>query len=282
MSERNPQKKTEGQDESAAKGPTVEPEQDLGPVDRAILELLPRVPTRWGPLDYDDATAAEQEALGLLTAGGFIERRIPFRIWLIGHPKRVEATIVVTGEYGLVEAVGPVIRAAWELWENEYLRRQAGAEEDKPCVHCERVGDEQARLTTDGEEARKDAVSGNVGAILAWVRRQPPFEELTVRGCGRAESIRVRDSKPEPVEVKVVNLPEIAAIIETCMSSMANDLIAMNVALEEYDTSERTIRSKVKMGELTDHRPPDHAKNAKLVLSRSELDRFFTRRPSKR
>ena len=58
-----------------------------------------------------------------------------------------------------------------------------------------------------------------------------------------------------------------------------SDLIAIATALQKYHVSRTTIRRLMKAGKLTDYREPDHARNAKLVLSESELDRCFPRKP---
>jgi hypothetical protein len=177
------------------------------------------------------------------------------------------------------------------LWASEYQRRAASAEGNKPRFHCERLGDQQVRLTQYGELAKEDALSGEVGQVLDFVhRRTLVFVGRVVRGHGKAERIRVHGPSPAPAKVEVVNpaaiaaafapafAPAFAALMDAYSPKREHDLIPINVAVEEYYASERTIRSKVKEGKLTDHRPAGHAKNEKLMLSRSELDRLFPRR----
>lgn len=185
--------------------------QQAEPLDQAILALLGKLPLRWKTLDSDALTATEQEALKLLTAGGLVERRFSFRLNLIGHPVTIEATITATGEYGLVEALGPVAKIGWEVWAAEYLKRRARAEQDRPRLHCENTGPQHARLTDQGELALKDVKAGNAKVVLDFVhRRTAVFYGKTVPGHGRAEKVRTEAPAPGPAKVKVTNLPEVS------------------------------------------------------------------------
>jgi len=99
---------------------------DANTIDGAILALLRSVPEQWAELEYDGLTAIEQEALRLLTAAGMVERRFSIRLSLIGHPVRIEVTATATGEHGLVEAMDPVLRKAWDAWAKFYREHRDG------------------------------------------------------------------------------------------------------------------------------------------------------------
>ena len=50
------------------------------------------------------------------------------------------------------------------------------------------------------------------------------------------------------------------------------DLIPIAQAVQDYHVSRSTLCRAIADGRLTDHRPPDHKKNAGLRLSRADLD----------
>ncbi len=258
-------------------------------LDTAILALLARLPLTWSPLDVDRLSAVEQEALRLLTAGGMVERRFSFRLRLIGHADAVEATVTATGAGGLAEAFEPVLKAAWQAWAGEYLKGRAGAPQDQPTFHCERIGAEEARLTADGQQARADIEAGKARTVLDFLhRRTLVFMGVTVPGHGRTEKLRtvkVVSEPAAPLQVEVVNKGPLAAIADTLAQwfeqqakEVPDDLITMDLALSEFETTEATIRRKIKKGQLRDYRPPGAPKNSKLLLSRAELARHFGRK----
>ncbi len=272
--------------------PTSEPNRNpptANELDAAILDLLARLPLRWEPIDLDGMSATEQEALKLLTAGGMVERRFSIRVSLIGQPECVEATLTATGECGFAEGFEPVLKSAWQAWAGEYLRGRAGAPQDQPTFHCERIGAEEARLTTDGQQARTDIEAGKARTVLDFLhRRTLVFMGTTVHGHGRTEKLRTVKIATEPgapLQVEVVNKGPLAAIADTLTKwfeqqakQVPDDLITMDVALAEFATAEVTIRRKIKAGELRDYRPPGAPKNSKLLLSRAELARHFGRK----
>lgn len=258
--------------------------------DQAVLDQLNRLPMTWEPLDHDQLTATEQEALKLLTAGGLVERKFSVRLRLIGHAVAIEATVTATGEYGLAEGFEPVLKAAWQAWAGDYLKGKAGAPQDQPTFHCERVGSEQARLTQEGQQAKADAEAGQSRTVLDFLhRRSVVFAGKVVRGHGRAERIDTRPAPAQPVQVELANAGPMAAIAETIQkwfeaqakaqkAQTPDDLITTEIAVQEYFVSEATIRRKIKAGQLHDYRPPNAPKNSKLLLSRAEVARLYPRR----
>lgn len=259
------------------------------PLDRAVLALLRSLPLKWGPLDPDSLTATEQEALKLLMAGGMVERRFSIRVSLLGHPDGFEATMTATGECGFAEGFEAVLKASWQAWAGDYLRDKAGAPQDQPTFHCERIGVEEARLTAEGQQARADVEAGQARTVLDFLhRRTLVFMDRTVHGHGRTEKLRtvkIATEPASPLQVEVVNQGPLAAIADTLAKwfeqqakQLPDDLITMDVALAEFETAEVTIRRKIKAGELRDYRPPGAPKNSKLLLSRAELARHFGRK----
>ena len=159
---------------------------DVEPLDRAILKLLSEVPERWDELDSDTLTTVEEEALKLLTGAGLVERKFSIRLSLIGHPVRVEVTATATGEYGLIEAMEPALRKAWNAWADFYREHREGPEEERTRFFCEKTGLEMWRLTGDGVKARHDVQSGNAAMTLDFIR---PGDSLCRSACcARARS----------------------------------------------------------------------------------------------
>jgi len=75
---------------------------------------------------------------------------------------------------------------------------------------------------------------------------------------------------PEEQEAATPKVPTTAA--------RPDDLCSTAVAVAEFNVTRSTIRLRIKNGTLRDYRSPTRAKNAALLLSRAELNRFFTRR----
>jgi len=156
--------------------------------------------------------------------------------------------------------------------------------------HCERAGQEEVRLTQDGQQARADAQAGQARTVLDFLhKRTLVFMGKVVRGHGRAEKVETKAAPIEPIQVELVDtgpMAAIAAAMQKWFEAQAkaspaerpDDLVTCEVAVSEYHTSRSTIRRKVKAGELRDYRPAGAPSNAKLLLSRAELDRLFARK----
>jgi hypothetical protein len=182
-----------------------------------------------------------------------------------------------------------VLKAAWQAWAGEYLKGRAGGPQDQPTFFCERLGTEEARLTATGQKARQAAEAGKTRELLDLLhRRGPTFRGLTIHGHGRTEKLRtvkVVSEPAAPLQVEVVNKGPLAAIADTLAKwfeqqakEVPDDLITMDLALAEFETTEATIRRKIEKGQLRDYRPPGAPKNSKLLLSRGELARAFGRK----
>jgi len=94
--------------------------------------LLRTIPERWHDFDHDDLTATEQQALFLLAAARLVERRISVKGEFAGQAPAIEFTIDVTGEYGIVEAMEPLVAEMWTKWGRAFeLRLNPNPD---PCV----------------------------------------------------------------------------------------------------------------------------------------------------
>jgi len=200
----------------------VKPEgSDL--LDDAILRLLRDAPQRWDNLEADTLTATEQNALKLLTAAGLVERRFSVRLSLIGHPVWIEVTATATGEYGLVEALKPALRKAWDTWADFYREHRDGPAEEGPTFFCVQTAAEMWRLTEQGTLARQDVAAGNPKVVLDFVqKRTAVFFGKIVPGHGRAERIQEVRRVPTPSKVEIANLHELSGPLKDMVATMQN------------------------------------------------------------
>jgi hypothetical protein len=86
----------------------------------AVLELLHRIPDRWTDFDRDQLTTTEAQALPYLMAAELVEQRTRLRLRMLSTSDAVEATITMTGEYGLLEAIEPLAAWIWPKWQEDY------------------------------------------------------------------------------------------------------------------------------------------------------------------
>ena len=187
-------------------------------IEQAIFHFLHTVPETW--TDYDPATlsALQERAVYLLTAAGMIERRVTLRLRMVGHPVAVEATITMTGEGGLAQAMGFVLTDIWSEWQEAFERHRSGDLKDQPFSHCERVGNEQWRLTAEGVLARNDLDAGNAATVYDFVLRrgfysdQPRLmpgghisQRLPVAGRWALERMRRVSGDAGPTVVAITN-----------------------------------------------------------------------------
>ena len=75
----------------------------------AIESLLRRIPDRWQSVDIDQLSVTEQRAILLLVGAGLVERRSSIRLGMAGQGEAIEATVAVTGEAGLLQAIEPLL-----------------------------------------------------------------------------------------------------------------------------------------------------------------------------
>jgi len=177
----------------------------------AVETLLRHAPDSWtdSPLDAS-------EALNVLTAAGFVERRITFTVQLPGEGGSQRITIEATGEYGLGEAMEAILHDWWARWGGRWqsLRQEIG-EPVQPIVVRE---SDTWRLTDQGRLARTDLEQGNSGPIDFALKRgffdgklrRLPDGRITrrepVRGYGRLVSIE--NASSGSLAVSISNWPE--------------------------------------------------------------------------
>ena len=193
------------------------------PLATAVAALLRQAPDSWAD------SPAEPDALFVLTAAGFIERRVTFTIKLPGEEQAQRITIEATGEGGFAEAMDPVLHDWWARWGQRWqeLQREIGAPV-KPIVIPE---SDAWRLSQQGRLARADLEQGDNLPIDFALKRgffdgKPRLlpdgrinQRVPVRGQGRLVRIENAASGPLAVDLaKCSAAPEIAQTFATAFS----------------------------------------------------------------
>ncbi len=184
----------------------------------AATQLLGRVPKTWAAVP--ELTHLESQGLGLLVAGGLVERRLSMLLRAVGDGRAVAIRFRFTGQAGLAQAVEPALAEAWALWEAAWKAgRKVYAEPSE--------GEGEWRLTDQGELAEKCRVGGlddvrylrdflrtpgvpGVGALPPPWRFVPGAARFAVNGEGHAERVEVVNAGSEPLSVRVENLEEVS------------------------------------------------------------------------
>jgi len=185
----------------------------------AAMTVLSRVPKTWAAVP--GLSHLESQGLGLLVAGGLVERRISMRLRVVGDKRAVAIRFRFTGQGGLAEAVEPGLAEAWNLWEQTWR-------EGKRVYAEPGEGDGEWRLTDQGQEARQQLAHGEVGYLRDYLRTpgepgreaMPPHLRFVpgaarpvVAGEGHAERVEVISADAEPLQVQVTNLEELSGPI---------------------------------------------------------------------
>ncbi len=187
-------------------------------IESLIGKILRSVPETWADVDPTALSSLQEQALSLLTAAGMIERRVMFRLRMAGQPVAVEATITLTGETGLAQAMQFLLKETWNDWREAFEKQQGADQKDEPSFHCERVGSEQWRLTTEGVVARGDLDNGNAATVIDFVLRRGFFDghprklpdgrisqRLPVAGRGLLERMQRVRNDAGPTGVAIAN-----------------------------------------------------------------------------
>ncbi len=145
-------------------------------IETLVGQLLRSVPETWADLDPPTLSALQEQTLFLLTASGMIERRVTFRLRMAAQPDAVEATISITGEGGLAQAMQFLIKETWNDWREGFENQRGDDSDDTPRFHCERVGSEQWRLTPEGVMARSDLDNGNTATVIDFVLKKGSYD----------------------------------------------------------------------------------------------------------
>jgi hypothetical protein len=182
-------------------------------IESLVAHFLRTVPETWSRFDPSALSEVQERALSLLTAAGMIERRVTLRLRMVGHPTAVEATITLTGETGLAQAMQFVLADIWNDWRESFEQRGDG-----PSSHCERIGNEQWRLTAEGVTARNDLDAGNASTLFDFVLRREFFDgqprlmpdgrisqRLSVAGRGALVRMQRVRSDTSPTGVAITN-----------------------------------------------------------------------------
>ncbi|MBI1367147.1 MAG: hypothetical protein GC162_00685 [Planctomycetes bacterium] len=231
----------------------------IGPEDDAILKLLSEAPSCWTPLEVNTLTAVEERTLQRLTGAALVERRFTVRLSLIGHPIRLDVTATATGEYGLVEAMEPVLRQACELWADFYKENSTTGPGDKPRFFCEQTQPHQWRLTSEGVQAQQDLTEGHAKRVLDFVqKRTVVFYGLMVRGYGRAERIELSQQPQPPAQVEVINMSEVSGPLAQMAAMMEQLFTKLDAAKQSSaDTADTPSAERGTRGPQRMH--PHHA-----------------------
>ena len=201
--------------------------QTTDPLAAAVESLLRSIPDRWSDIDHDALSTPEQRALFLLVAAGLVERRIGVRGEFVGEGPTIEFTIEATGEYGLVDALDPVVAEMWTKWGPAFEAWKASDAKASTPIRFTRTGFDRWRLTEFGVMARGDldieAPSQGAAAFVGSFQRTIEFVTRTehqtdrpgVRGEGRLVEMTVAgdilNAKPRTTPVSLVNSKDLAA-----------------------------------------------------------------------
>ena len=80
---------------------------------QSAIALLARVPKTWAALP--ELSHLDGKALGLLVAGGLVERRVSLHLRGVGDSRVVAVRFRFFGQAGLVQALEPALRESWEV-----------------------------------------------------------------------------------------------------------------------------------------------------------------------
>lgn len=187
-------------------------------LEHQIGQLLRSASEKWTDYDPTTLSASQEQALSLLTAAGMIERRVVLRVRMAGQPITAEATITLTGETGLAQAMQFLLKEIWNDWREAFEKQKGADQKDEPSFHCERIGNEQWRLTAEGVVARNDFDNGNTATVIDFVLGRGFFDgqprmmpdgritgRLPVVGCGLLERMNRVNSDSGPTGVSITN-----------------------------------------------------------------------------
>jgi hypothetical protein len=142
----------------------------------AVAELLHRIPETWQAYEPDDLSETKAQGLFLLTAAGMVERRERLRLRFANHPVVAEATITMTGEYGGIEALEPLVANLWSDWQDAFRVWKKGDAANVSPAHCERLEPSEWRLTDQGQIARQDIQKGEQKTVFDFVLKRGFFD----------------------------------------------------------------------------------------------------------
>lgn len=161
----------------------------LEPLDRAIIELVRTIPTRWEDYHINDLSSTQEKASRLLVGAGLVELRNTLRYLMAGDRRVLRVRFRATGEKGLSIVTEQVLQAAAFWHDNGKLKNQ---------VRCEREHASQRRLTDQGELSRNDLEENRHHCLLEFVKKTGLFAyRPNFSGHGIIESLEIIDSNPD-------------------------------------------------------------------------------------
>ncbi|RME96018.1 MAG: hypothetical protein D6773_17725, partial [Alphaproteobacteria bacterium] len=187
----------------------MSPDLSPEPHAAAVACLLRSIPEHWTGFDQDALSRTEQQALFLLVAAGLVERRIGVRGEFAGQAPAIEFTIDATGEYGIVDALDPVVAEMWTKWGPAFEAWKAGDAKNSTPFRFTRTGLDRWRLTEQGVIARGDldiqAPSEGAAAFVGSLPRTIEFVTRTghqadrpnVRGEGRLVELKTHEDRDD-------------------------------------------------------------------------------------
>jgi hypothetical protein len=215
---------------------------------KAIEDLLRRIPDKWQRVDTDQFSVTEQQAILRLVGAGLVERRNTIRLDMAGQNEGIEATIAVTGEAGLLQAIEPALAESWSRWSGaiEDWRRRTGAA-SRP-FRVTKIGGDEWRLTEHGLLARADLsvpldrkLSREHAAVIASRERVVDFvmkagsleDRPPVHGTGTLVALRGVAAEPGggpnaagPTQVNLTNAADIAAAFRDAILPMVEAIVS--------------------------------------------------------
>jgi len=215
---------------------------------KAIEDLLRRTPDKWQRVDTDQYSVTEQQALLRLVAAGLVERRNTVRLDMAGQNEGFEATIAMTGEAGLLQAIEPALAESWSRWSGaiEDWRRRTGAA-SRP-FRVTKIGGDEWRLTEHGLLARADlsvpldpklsrehaAVIASRERVIDFVMKADALEDRPpVHGTGQLVSFRsvsaertAPPSSPPTTHVNLTNAADIATAFRDAILPMVEAIVS--------------------------------------------------------
>ena len=214
---------------------------------KAIEDLLRRIPDKWQRVDTDQLSVTERQALLRLVGAGLVERRNTVRLDMAGQNEGFEATIAVTGEAGLLQAIEPALAESWSRWSGaiEDWRRRTGSA-SRP-FRVTKVGGDEWRLTEHGLLARADlsvpldpklsrehaAVIASRERVIDFVMKAGALEDRPpVPGTGQLVSFRSVSAEttappisPPTTHVNLTNAADIAAAFRDAIMPMVEAIV---------------------------------------------------------
>jgi hypothetical protein len=193
-------------------------------LEAAVAALLRQGPASWTP-----SPSESPDALRLLTQAGFIERRLTFTLRMPGQDAQYRITIEATGEFGLVEALEPVLQDLWAKGKDHWQALSQEVGTVKPIVAVEA---DEWRITEHGRLAQQDLARGNQRPIDFVLKRgffdgrpRPlPNGQVTrrlpVRGTGRL--VRIENAQDRPLAVDVAKFSAAAELAEAFAAAFAS------------------------------------------------------------